>query len=313
MAETMKILIAYDGSPCADIALDDLRRAGLPSAVDALILTVADVFLPPSSAEPTFPTQVPEAVQQAWTQAEQAVEAAHALAVQARTRLQAAFPAWTVHAEACADSPAWAVIKKADAWHPDLVVLGSHGRSAVGRLLLGSVSYKVVTEAHGSVRIGRSRPKADTAPVRLVLGVDGSSDAVAAVHTVAARHWPAGSEARLIAVLDARMLTALAPPHPPVEAWVKTGTPDEQTWVHQMIEALAEQLRATGLEVSSVIQPGDPKHVLLDEAEQWEADCIFVGARGLSRIERFLLGSVSAAVAARAHCSVEVIRPQPTP
>jgi nucleotide-binding universal stress UspA family protein len=57
------------------------------------------------------------------------------------------------------------------------------------------------------------------------------------------------------------------------------------------------------------MKEGDPKHVLLDEAEQWGADCLFVGARGLSRIERFLLGSVSAAVAARAQCSVEVVRP----
>jgi hypothetical protein len=38
------------------------------------------------------------------------------------------------------------------------------------------------------------------------------------------------------------------------------------------------------------------------------ADCIFVGARGLSRFERFRLGSVSAATAARAHCSVEIVR-----
>jgi len=68
-------------------------------------------------------------------------------------------------------------------------------------------------------------------------------------------------------------------------------------------------LRTRGLTVSSVITEGDPKHVLLDEAEHWGADCIFVGARGLSRVERFLLGSVSAAVAARAHCAVEVVRP----
>jgi nucleotide-binding universal stress UspA family protein len=48
--------------------------------------------------------------------------------------------------------------------------------------------------------------------------------------------------------------------------------------------------------------------VLLNEAEAWHADCVFLGAKGISRIERFLLGSVSSSVAARAHCSVEVIR-----
>jgi nucleotide-binding universal stress UspA family protein len=68
-------------------------------------------------------------------------------------------------------------------------------------------------------------------------------------------------------------------------------------------------LQAAGLVVSSDIKEGDPKHVLPDIAAQWDADCLVVGARGLSRVQRFLLGSVSAAVAARAHCSVEVIRP----
>ena len=47
MSERMKILIGYDGSECADAALQDLRRAGLPSEADVLVMTVADVFLPP--------------------------------------------------------------------------------------------------------------------------------------------------------------------------------------------------------------------------------------------------------------------------
>jgi len=53
----------------------------------------------------------------------------------------------------------------------------------------------------------------------------------------------------------------------------------------------------------------DPKRLIVEEAASWNADCIFLGARGHSRLERFLLGSVAAAVAARATCTVEVVRP----
>ncbi len=48
MKEVSKILIAYDGSACSDAALNDLRRAGLPAAVGVLVVTVADIILPPS-------------------------------------------------------------------------------------------------------------------------------------------------------------------------------------------------------------------------------------------------------------------------
>ena len=75
------------------------------------------------------------------------------------------------------------------------------------------------------------------------------------------------------------------------------------------MELTATVSNSTGLTVSSQIRKGAPKSILPAEAASWGADCIFVGARGLSRFERFRLGSVSAATAARAHCSVEVVRP----
>jgi nucleotide-binding universal stress UspA family protein len=161
--------------------------------------------------------------------------------------------------------------------------------------------------------VGRGRHQTDATSVRLLIGVDGSPDAAAAVQAVAAREWPPGSAIRLVTVLDARMRTALAPARLPVETWSTAGDADAQAWVPKMIDAMTESLQTRGLSVSSAIIEGDPKQVLLDEAEHWGADCLFVGARGLSRIERFLLGSVSAAVAARAHCSVEVVRPRQTP
>jgi nucleotide-binding universal stress UspA family protein len=204
------------------------------------------------------------------------------------------------------------VIKQADTWQPDVVIVGSRGRTALGRLLLGSVSQKILIEARCSVRVGRSHRQTGAPPIRLLIGVDGSPDAAAAVHAVATRQWPPGTAVRLVTVLDARMRTALIPPRL-VESWVTAGDEEEHTWVPRMVEAMAEPLRTRGLLVSSVMKVGDPKQVLLNEAEHWGADCVFVGARGLSRIERFLLGSVSSAVAARAHCSVEVVRPRPMP
>jgi nucleotide-binding universal stress UspA family protein len=305
----MKILIAYDGSQGADDALDDLPRAGLPPLAEALIVSVAEVFAPPTGpAEAAGSVQVPPAVRRAWAEATQAIEAARALALQACARVQALFPDWQVRAEAFADSPAWGVIKQADTWHPDLIVVGSHGRSALGRLVLGSVSQMIVTEARCSVRVARRHDRAGAAPVRLVLGVDGSSHAKAAVDAMAARVWPPGSAVYVVAVLDARLATA-PPPTPPLEEWSGASASETQTWVHSMVEALGQPLQAAGLAVSSDIKEGDPKRVLPDIAAQWDADCLVVGARGLSRVQRFLLGSVSAAVAARAHCSVEVIRP----
>ena len=302
----MNILIAYDGSDCADRAIDDLRRAGLPPKAKATILSAADVLLPvpPASSyevvELAFSEDLPAAVLDARKRARRAVDEARDLAVAASERVKTIFPEWEVSVEAVGDSPAWAVIKKAEEWKADLIVVGSHGRSAVGRLILGSVSQKIVTKADCTVRVARSQAVEKDSPAQLLIGVDGSAGSEAAVRAVRERVWPPGTQARLVAVLDPMMRTA-------VES-IKAADRDEHDWVRRMVDAAANELRAAELVVSSVIREGDPRRMLVDEAEECGTDSIFVGARGLRRIERFLLGSVSAAVAARAHCSVEVVR-----
>ncbi|MCI0488225.1 MAG: universal stress protein [Blastocatellia bacterium] len=305
MKDKMRMLIAYDGSQCADAALDDLTRAGLPREAEALVLSVADVWLWSTAGdEPVLPATA-RIYARSWNEereeAIQAVEEARAMAERASERIKSMFPEWEVHAEASGDSPAWGVIKEADRWKADLVVVGSHGHSAIGRFFLGSVSQKVVTEAHRPVRIARGRPWQKDPIVRIVIGVDGSPDSEAALDAVAKRSWPEGSEARVVAALDNAILTALD--------WIEFEDEDESAGVHRMIDAAVEKLRAAGLIASPVVKRGDPRRVLVSEAEEWGADSLFVGARGLRRVERFLIGSVSAAVAARAHCSVEVARP----
>lgn len=310
MNEKMKILLAYDGSEWADAALDDLRRAGLPQGTEVLLISVADVFIPPpidEAVDDSFPLSLPAGVKRAPERAAKAVDNARELAERASERVRKMFPGWNVRSEACADSPAWAVIRTADEWKPDLVIVGAQGHTVLGgRLILGSVSQRVLYESRCAVRIARA-PQSDVdAPVRIIVGTDGSPDAEAAVDAVAARSWPAGSEVRVVSVLDTFMSVAPDPAQPSVLKLVEVG--EEEDCVREVFEPSAEKLRQAGLNASVVLRKGNPKSVLVEEAEEWSADSIFLGARGMRGIDRLLLGSVSAAVASRASCSVEIVR-----
>lgn len=314
MNDKKKILIGYDGSDCADAALDDLSRAGLPPEADVQILSVAEVWLPPpppSAAEiveQAREVEVPADMQRVYARGCQAEKDARELAERASARIKANFPGWKVCDDASCGSPAWEMVLRADQWKPDLVVVGSHGRTALGRFVLGSVSQRVLTEARCSVRVARGRLDEPETPVRIIVGVDGSEASEAAVREVGSRSWPKGSEVRLIIADDPLEVPFVSDLIPPVPEGLSK---EERARAKGVLAKCAALLRPAKFKISTQLREGDPKHELRKAAEEWGADCIFLGSTGFSnRFERFVLGSVSAAVAARAHCSVEVVRKQ---
>jgi nucleotide-binding universal stress UspA family protein len=198
----MKILIAYDGSESADQGIDDLQRAALPTKADALVVSVAEVWLPPPAhnqvLDDTFPLQIPPGLKHARERAAHTIANAKEVAQRGRERVQQALPEWNVTHEVKSGSPAQEVLKLAREWEADLIVVGSHGRTALGRFVLGSVSQKVLTEAETSVRIARPTSGTGASAIRIVVGVDGSEGATAAVRAVASRDWTPGSEVRVV-------------------------------------------------------------------------------------------------------------------
>jgi len=308
----MKILICHDGSECADAALEDLQRAGLGPDTEAFVMTVADVFVPmpiDEEVENTVSMYIPPAVKRAHGLAQHKLDEAADLAKQVSERLSSIFPTWRINSGAEADSPAWALIRKADHWKPDLIVMGARGHSVFGgRLILGSISQRVLYEARCSVRIARASVNDPDKPVRLLIGVDSSADSNAAVEAICSRHWPKGTEVGLLAVVDTVMSLTSNPSEPSAMKWIEVG--DESNWhqVRKIFEPAAQRIRSAGLHAEVLIRRGNPADEILDEAHTWGADCIFVGARGTRGIDRLLLGSVSSAASSRAHCSVEVVR-----
>lgn len=314
----MKLLMAYDGSDSADIAIDGLQRAGLPTdIVEALVVSVGEVWLPPQSddevLDDTFPLQIPPGLQAARERAANVMEEAERLAQRGAKRLQQLFSSWHVSSEARSGSPGFELLNRAREWQADLIVVGSQGRNALGRLVLGSVSQKVLTEASTSVHIGRLHPGTGKSGERIVVGVDGSENALTAVRAVAKRRWTEGSEIRVVVADDVMRGSPIWLLVPPVKEFVDEVRADERSQAEQFAVAAVKELRegvgGKNITISSVVHTGNPKQVLVNHAQEFGADCIFTGATGFSsRFERVILGSVSAAVAARAQCSVEVVR-----
>jgi nucleotide-binding universal stress UspA family protein len=309
MNKRMRILIAYDGSGCADSAIEDLLHAGLPDEADALIMSVKEEWLPSPlmSRYEVVGTRTPvqanlavKAVSEFRPQIGETLE----LAVKARERVQELFPDWEVMEYSCIGSPATEILTEAEEWRADLIVVGAHGHTALGRFFFGSVSHKILVEAHCSVRVSRCRAGEQGASEKVLVGIDNSRGAKAALRALGARRWHRDAAVRLMIVID--------PLNPSgAENFLAELDPDYQEeceWAQDVVEQQAQELQRRGLNVSFAVQAGDPKRILIEEARQWQATSIFVGATGLTGLDPFLPGSVSAAVATRAHCSVEIAR-----
>lgn len=313
----MKLAIAYDGSKDAEAAIDDLAACGLPEGGSAQVVSIAEVWLPPAGAIDDDPAEgasdyFNQAVHEARQRAERAVIEAEMLAKFGTDRVKLALPGWNVVSVASHGSPGWEIVSQAEAFGADLILVGAQGRSFLGRLALGSISQRVLTEANCSVRIGRGRIDLDRGPQRIVIGFDGSRGAKGAAASVASREWSPGTEVLLVAVTEPALPTAIGRFVSPGPATVGETSSVGHIWLERTAEAVLKMLRAAHLGASFTLCGGEPKRTLIDEAEKWGADCIFLGASAWgSRVERLLLGSTAAAVAARAHCSVEVVRSDP--
>jgi nucleotide-binding universal stress UspA family protein len=137
----------------------------------------------------------------------------------------------------------------------------------------------------------------------VVVGTDGSPNAEAAVHEAG----------RIAKIEDATVHLVTAYPNEPtfgetIASSAKRDRIDLREVAEGVLSRSAAELESQGSTVVTDAREGDPAAVILDVAREQDADLIVIGARGLSGLRRFLLGSVSSKLAHSADCSLLIVR-----
>jgi len=289
----MKILLAMDTSCASQAALTEIvARPWLPNSSFEIVSVV----------EPSHLWTTSEVAQEAARQAEQVVDAAIGKLAAAGQRATGA---------TFSGDPKTVILDRAVSTGADLLIVGSHGASAMTRFLLGSVAATVLRYAPCSVEVVRVRTAMRGDKMKVLLATDGSAYSEQAARSIAERPWPAGTEIRVLGAVELSLpaTRALLPPFAD-SAFIESAQAEAMKRTQDAIAQARQILSAGELNVSEAVSVllEPPKTIILDEATEWGADLIVLGSHGRHGVDRFLLGSVSETVAMHAGCSVEVIR-----
>jgi nucleotide-binding universal stress UspA family protein len=295
----VRILLAVDGSPSADLARDLVAGMAWPEGTLVRVVAALDVG-PALWGGPWIPA-VPANADRL---EDEAVRELSAVIERAREPLAAAGLA--VEVELVRGSPRLTIPEEARLWQPDLTVLGSRGHGPIESALLGSVSSAVVDHSVCPVLVARGNHVS-----RVILAEDGS-DAASAARDLLGR-WPAfaGIPVRVVGIVDvaAPWRSGIAPTMfgaaMDIYADMLAST---RTTVQQLVAAAVEDLRAAGRAAEGEVREGDPAGELVRAVHDLAGDLIVVGSRGHVGLSRLVLGSVAHSVLHHAPCSVMVVR-----
>lgn len=196
------------------------------------------------------------------------------------------------------------IVQRAEAWSADLVVVGSHGRTGLPRMLLGSVAEQVVRHAHCPVLVARAASQRGI----VVAATDLSDPSMPAI--VAAADEARQRKARLVVV----HAVAFGSFETTLEEIVRDltrrgGTTDIDEQIRSAVDGdLQRALVQCGAQGETRVVDGVPAAAIVRTADELGAELVVVGTRGRTGLVRIALGSTADRVVRNAACSVLAVR-----
>ena len=182
-----------------------------------------------------------------------------------------------------------------------LTVMGAGNHTWLGRLVLGSVSTHILHTAPTPVLIVQRAPQVEHDRLKVLIGSDGSPAVMEAIDTLLAVTDRDRVELAVRTTIRTPDFTFSAYPGGAVPTkYIVELITREREAAAASLEGTLEHLRVAGFAATGSLGGGWPANDLFDQADRGEMDIIVVGARGVGRIERLALGSVSSHVARHA-------------
>jgi nucleotide-binding universal stress UspA family protein len=208
----------------------------------------------------------------------------------------------------CCDEPVQAILDAADRHGVDLIVMSTHGRSEVGRMLFGSVADLVLRRASIPVLVVPSiveQAWAGNRALSLLVPLDGSALAEEAIVPAERLAAAFGSPLTLLRVVD-------PPTHPiygPDQAYVPFDEAAEVARAQRYLEQRATTLRADGGQVETRVVLGEPARKIAETAGEQKVGLIVMATHGRGQLRRLVLGSIALSVLRQTTAPLLVVRP----
>ncbi len=284
-----KILLSTDGSEYSEGAIREAINLAKKCSSKLTALSVIDT-------NPEFDVLAPQIVEKKEKAARQTLDT-----VQARARQEGVNCDTVVHE---GEEPYKYIVDEAIKSKSTMIVMGRRGRTGLKRLVMGSVTARVIGHAPCNVLVV---PKAAQLEFKNILvATDGSKYSDAAASEALGLAKRNGSALTVISVVPSELMTPADIDFTITQR--ELIAEKEMREAEKNAKAVKEAAQKEGVAVKAFVLSGRPAEAIIETAQEKKADLIVLGSHGRTGVERLLMGSVAERVIVLASCPVLVVK-----